>query len=220
MIVMKRIVCYFFTAVFLIAAMTGCTVSKLELSKLESGGQFSFPGLRPGASHQEAEEVLGFSLGNATEQTGPFPIYGKDNATLVCYFPKETPFTVLGQPVETNYTFLEDSLCNMTMTMEFDTGQSKEIEKMISILTESYGEPDIHYTEETPWGSGMMMTITDHRWIRQGEDYYTVLVCGVADLTKTSNPRYSVQLSLLYNEWTDVSELLSAYEEKLKRLEQ
>lgn len=216
---MKKIVCYFFTAVFLIAAMTGCAASNLELSKLESGGQFSFPGLRPGASHQEAEEVLGFSLGNATENTGPVPIYGKDNATLVCYFPKETPFTVLGQTVRTDYTFLEDSLCNMTIGIEFDAEQYEKIEKMISILMECYGEPDIHYTEETPWKGSIMMTITDHRWIRQGEDYYTVLVCGVADLTKTGNPRYSVQLSLLYNEWTDVGELLGAFEEKLKRLE-
>jgi hypothetical protein len=63
------------------------------------------------------------------------------------------------------------------------------------------------------------MTVTNIRWIRESEGYYTVLACGILDLTSSGRSSYSVSLNLLYNEWTDVSELLSEYEEKLEELE-
>jgi|InofroStandDraft_1065614.scaffolds.fasta_scaffold27326_2 hypothetical protein len=213
-------ICYFFITVFLIATMAGCTASNsdLDLSKLENGGQFSFPGLRPGASLQEVEEVLGFPLGEAIEETGPAPVYGKDNATLLYFFPKETPFTVLGKKVSTDYTFMEDTLCTMTIGMDFDVDHPEEKEKLISKLMELYGEPDINYTEDKPWQDSTM-TVTNIRWIRESEGYYTVLACGILDLTSSGRSSYSVSLNLLYNEWTDVSELLSEYEEKLEELE-
>lgn len=216
----KKGIWHFFITVFLIAAMAGCAASDsdLDLSKLENDGQFSFPGLRPGASLQETEDVLGFSLGKAVERTGPVPIYGKDNATLAYYFPKETPFTVLGKKVGTDYTFMEDTLCTMTIGMEFDANRPKEVEKLISELTKFYGEPDISYTEDQPWENGTR-TVTDNRWVREGDDYYTVLTCVVIDLTNIGHSSYSVGLYLLYDEWSDVSELYSAFEEKLESLD-
>ena len=216
----KKGICFFFATMVLLAVMAGCTSSDsdLDLSKLENDGQFSFPGLRPGASLQEVEEVLGFSLGEAIESTGPVPIYGKDNATLVYYFPKETPFTALGKKLHTDYTFMEDTLCTMTIGMSFDADRPKDAEKLISKLTKYYGEPDISYTEDEPWENGTRK-FTDNRWVREGDGYYTVLVCNVVDLTSTGRSTYSVVLHLLYDEWSDVSELYSAFEEKLEKLE-
>jgi len=200
----------FLITVFLIATMAGCTSpNDLDLSKLETDGQFCYPGMRPGGTLQEAEEALGFSLGEGKEQTGPVPIYGKDNATLVYYFPKETTFTILGEPVATDYTFMEDSLCVMTIGMNLDERQSGKIKKLISKLTEYYGEPDINRIEEYD----DMTKLTDTRWLRQGEGYYTSIACGVMDLTNTKRG-YSVILNLLYNEWTDINALLSEYEEE------
>ena len=214
----KNGICKFFITVFLLATMAGCrsSSSDLDLSKLEKDGQFSFPGLCPGASLQEVEEILGFSLGEGIEETGPAPVYGKDNAALLYFFPEETPFTVLGKKVKTDYTFMEDTLCTMTIGMDFDVDHPEEMERLISKLIELYGEPDISYTEDKPWQEGTM-TVTDNRWIRESEGYYTVLACGIIDLTSIGRTSYSLSLNLLYNEWTDVSELLSAYEEKLER---
>ena len=89
----KKGICKFFITVFLLATMAGCrsSSSDFDLSKLEKDGQFSFPGLCPGASLQEVEEILGFSLGEGIEETGPAPVYGKDNAALLYFFPEETP---------------------------------------------------------------------------------------------------------------------------------
>jgi len=207
----------FLITVFLIATMAGCTSpNDLDLSKLETDGQFCYPGMRPGATPQEAEEALGFPLGEGKKSAEPAKVNGNDNATVVYYFPEETPFTILGDPVATDYTFIDDSLCGMSMVMEFDKGQSGKIEKLISKLTEYYGEPDINYTEDLS-RHDKVATLTDTRWVRKGEGYFTSLVCNVMDLTKTGKPHYSVSLNFLYNGWIDFNEYLRTFEEKMEK---
>ena len=159
-------------------------------------GHFAYPGLPFGSTPEQAQEVLGISLGEPNETQ--ISVYGREDLIPTYYFPEKPVGSIYGLDVGCDLQFLNGGL--WAITWGFNTDEEQDVENVLALLKETYGEPDTSQSNQV-----LNCTTQSNRWIVEGEDYFTSLTCSVSfNPAEGKKTPYSFAIGLMYNQWTDV----------------